>query len=148
MNFFSRGRLINPTSNPGGVSAWLIILLLSLSSCVYVPVVDEPDAASSGCKTYTKSMSLNAIEMQGNIVQQPGCNSGECAATALAAVVVVTAGSAIISGSIVLTGNTLHWLEYQGTCSDGYLNKTKQLFLDSISFGKSKAAAPTSEKPK
>lgn len=148
MSFFSRDGLVHIIAKPGGISAWLIMLSLGLSSCVYVPVVDEPDAASSSCKTYTKSMSLNAIEMRGNIVQQPGCNNGECAATALAAVVVVTAGSAIISGSIVLTGNTLHWLEYQGTCSDGYLNKTKQLFLDSIGFGKSKAAAATSAQQK
>jgi hypothetical protein len=111
---------------------------LILSACVYVPVVDEPDASAS-CKTYTKTMSLNTIEMQGNIVQ-PGCNTGDCAATLLAAVVVVSAGSAIISGSIVVTGNTLHWLEYQGTCSDGYLGKAKQLFLDSIGKGKSKSA--------
>ena len=108
-----------------------ISLALMMSACVYVPVVDEHSADSSNCKTFTKSMSLNAIEMQGNIA--PECRTGECAATALAAVVVVSAGSALISGSIVLTGNTIHWLEYQGTCSDGYLNKTKQLFLDSLS---------------
>ena len=82
-------------------------------------------------------MSLTAVEMQGNIVVQPGCNRGDCAAAALASVVVVTAGSAIISGSIVLTGNTIHWLEYQGRCSDGYLAKTKQLFLDTVGLSNS-----------
>ena len=107
-------------------------LALTLSSCVYVPVIDEPDAASASCKTYTKSMSLDTIEIHGNITAQSGCNRGDCAAVALASVVVVTAGSALISGSIVLTGNTLHWLEYQGTCSDGYLSKAKKLFLASI----------------
>ena len=112
-------------------------IILSLSACVYVPVVDEPDASSDSCKTYTKSMSLTAVEMQGNIVVQPGCNRGDCAAAALASVVVVTAGSAIISGSIVLTGNTIHWLEYQGRCSDGYLAKTKQLFLDTVGLSNS-----------
>ncbi len=112
-------------------------LILTLSACVYVPVVDEPDAASASCKTYTKSMSLETIELHGNIANQPGCNRGDCAATALASVVVITAGSALISGSIVLTGNTLHWLEYQGTCSDGYLSKVKRLFLASIGQSKS-----------
>ena len=103
-------------------------LALALSACVYVPVVDQHDASASDCKTFTKSMSLDAIEVQGNMSH--GCHNGDCAAL-LAGAAVVTAGSVIISGSIVLTGNTIHWLEYQGTCSDGYLNKTKLLFVDS-----------------
>jgi hypothetical protein len=117
--------------------AVVLSIALVISACIYVPVVDEHDTDSASCKTYTKSMTLETIELQGNIAQ-PGCRTGDCAAAALAGVVVVTAGSAIISGSIVLTGNTIHWLEYQGTCSDGYLGKVKKLFLDSI--GKSKSA--------
>ena len=105
-------------------------LALTLSACVYVPVVNEPDAAAASCKTFTKSMSLDAIEVQENM-SHGGCHNGDCAAP-LAGAAVVTAGSVIISGSIVLTGNTIHWLEYQGTCSDGYLSKTKQLFVDSV----------------
>ena len=58
-----------------------------------------------------------------------GCNDNEC----IAALLAVFAGSAIISGSIVVTNNTVHWLEYQGTCSYSYLNIVKQRFLDSIS---------------
>lgn len=116
---------------------WIIYgLTLALSACVYVPVVDEQDAASSSCKTYTKSMSLESIQLQGNIAENGCLNNRDCAVGALAGVIVVTAGSAIISGSIVVTGNTLHWLEYQGTCSDGYLNKAKQSFLATIGMSK------------
>ena len=107
----------------------VILFALALPACVYVPVVDEHETASSNCKTFTQSMSLDAFEVQGNMSH--GCHNGDCAAL-LAGAAVVTAGSVIISGSIVLTGNTIHWLEYQGTCSDGYLSKTKQLFLNSI----------------
>jgi hypothetical protein len=117
--------------------AVFLTIIPVLSACIYVPVVDEQEAATASCKTYTKSMNLEAIELQGNIAHQ-GCRTGDCLAGALAGVVVVTAGSAIISGSIVLTGNTIHWLEYQGTCSDGYLGRVKRLFLESI--GKSKSA--------
>ena len=117
------------------ISLWLksccaCVAALALSSCVYVPVVDEPDTTAS-CKTYTKTMSLETVEIHENIFVQPGCDK-DCAAAALGSVIVVTAGSALISGSIVLTGNTIHWLEYHGTCSDGYLSKAKQLFLASI----------------
>lgn len=117
-------------------------LLLALSACVYVPVVDR-QSESPNCKTFTQSMSLDKIEMQRNIGY--GCHEGGCLAALLATATVVSAGSAVISGSIVLTGNTLHWLEYQGTCSDGYLSKTKQLFLDSI--GKLKPTPAAAQQP-
>lgn len=123
---------------------WLIFgMALVLSACVYVPVVDENEGASSSCKTYTKSMSLETVELQGNIAAGGCSNNRDCAVEALAGVVVVTAGSAIISGTIVITGNTLHWLEYQGTCSDGYLSKAKQLFLASIGVAKQSEASNT-----
>lgn len=101
----------------------LLSLALALSACVVVPKVDPDEANSSGCKTYTRSMKLDVV-----VTNPGGCGDEYC----LAAYLAVFAGSAIISGSIVLTGNTVHWLEYQGTCSDSYLNVTKQRFLDSI----------------
>jgi len=106
------------------------IFAFTLSACVFVPVVDRYDDKNYSCQTFTKSMSLDTLEVHANIVH--GCNNQQCLVAALAAATVVSAGSAIISGSIVLTGNTVHWLEYQGTCSDGYLNVTRQLFLDSL----------------
>lgn len=120
----------------------IILLAFALPACVYVPVVDESNESASSCQTITKHMSMqNLLEMESHGNQSRsnsipiniggGCTS-ECAAAILAAVVVVSAGSAIISGSIVLTGNTVHWLEYQGTCSDGYLNSTKRLFLETL----------------
>jgi len=120
----------------------ILFLAISLSACIYVPVVDESKESPAACETFTKHMSMQnlfeteARDTQGRSNNIPiniggGCNS-ECAAAILAAVVVVSAGSAVISGSIVLTGNTVHWLEYQGTCSDGYLNSTKRLFLETF----------------
>jgi hypothetical protein len=124
----------------------ITFLALSLSACIYVPVVDESKESPAACETFTKHMSMQnlrdmeARDTRGRSIDIPiniggGCNS-ECAAAILAAVVVVSAGSAIISGSIVLTGNTVHWLEYQGTCSDGYLSSTKRSFLEAIDKAK------------
>ena len=98
-----------------------IFFFFALSACVFVPVVDRYEDASS-CKTYTKSMSLKANQMNG------ACKDNGC----LGGVLLLSAGSVLISGSIVLIGNTVHWLEYQGLCSDGYLNVTKQLFIESV----------------
>ncbi len=104
-----------------------------LSGCVYVPVVQEPSNIEAGCHTITKDLSLETIELQGAERNQ-GCNqNAECLNALLASATVLAAGSAIISGSIVLTGKAIHWLEYQGTCSDGYLNRTKRVFLESFS---------------
>jgi hypothetical protein len=102
-----------------------LVLASSLSACV-VPVMDKDAVASSSCQTTTHSMSLQMSD--GNTFLHGGCHDQVCMAAALT----VFAGSAIISGSIVLTGNTIHWLEYQGTCSDGYLNTARQLFLKSV----------------
>ncbi len=106
-----RARLILPA----------FVLACALSACIAVPVVDnEPNTAS--CKTVTRSMSLKTVQVGAN------CHDEYC----LAAVLTISAGSVLISGSIVLTGNTVHWLEYQGTCSDGYLNTIRQQFLKTI----------------
>lgn len=50
----------------------------------------------------------------------------------VAVIVAVSAGSLLVSGSIVVANNTVHWLEYQGTCSEGYLNKARLAFLDTF----------------
>ena len=102
----------------------IISAAFTLSACV-VPVMDKIEATPSTCKTTTQSMSLKMANE--NVFVHGNCDQA-CLAAALA----VFAGSAIVSGSIVLTNNTVHWLEYQGTCDDSFLNTTKQRFLDSF----------------
>ncbi|HAF44950.1 MAG: hypothetical protein A2100_01415 [Sideroxydans sp. GWF2_59_14] len=100
-----------------------VSLALALSACVVVPVEDE--VAASSCDTYTKSMTLKTVTANGGGLH---CRDEAC----LAVILAVSAGSLIVSGSIVLTNNTVHWLEYQGSCDDSFLNTTKQRFLDSL----------------
>jgi hypothetical protein len=103
-----------------------------LSGCMVVPEANY-DEASLRCNTYTHSMTLRTVEMKRGEVY---CNDEAC----LAMILAVSAGSVIVSGSIVLTNNTLHWLEYQGTCSDGYLKTATQKLLDSLDNPKPIAA--------
>jgi hypothetical protein len=104
-----------------------ISLALALSGCIVVPA--ENKVAMPSCKTYTKSMKLDAVDLTPRYAGGgAGCGDKNC----LAATLAILAGSAIVSGSIVLANNTAHWLEYQGTCSDSYLNTAKQRFLDSF----------------
>lgn len=113
------------------------ILAMILPACIYVPVSNN-DAESATCKTFTHSMSLDKIDIgspPSPIFASGSCSGSPCAAFVagqLAVVAAVSAGSVIISGSIAVTDNTIHWLEYQGTCSDGYLSRAKNKFLNSI----------------
>jgi hypothetical protein len=121
--------------------AYVVIIL---SGCVYLPKTNDNVASINACKTFTKSMSLEKIELKKSTSESDnssshnspslGCGGGDACAKAVAViaagVIIVAAGSAIISGSIVVVNNTAHWMEYQGTCSDGYLNQSKQWFLE------------------
>lgn len=40
----------------------------------------------------------------------------------------VPAASLVVSGSVVLAGNTLHWMEYHGRCEQGLVNKALSQF--------------------
>lgn len=67
----------------------------------------------------TRSLDLDYIEFKGQ-----DCSGGnkEAAAVCFAALgIVIPVGSLVASGSIVLVGNTMHWLEYHGTCDEGML---------------------------
>ena len=97
---------------------------VALAGCMVVPKADYDDASLS-CNTYTHSMTLQTVEMRGGNMY---CNDEAC----LALILAVSAGSVVVSGSIVLTNNTIHWLEYQGTCNDGYLKTATRKFLDTL----------------
>jgi hypothetical protein len=98
-----------------------------LPACMVVPAIDTDTPVS--CDTHTRSMTLKTIEFDHGQVR---CNDEAC----LAVILAVSAGSVVVSGSIVLTNNTIHWLEYQGTCSNGYLNAAKRRFLESFDNAK------------
>ena len=42
--------------------------------------------------------------------------------------VVIPAGSLVVSGSVVLVGNTLRWVEYHGSCDEGAIGQTLSRF--------------------
>lgn len=91
-----------------------IILILLLSSCTYIPVT--VDNKKDQCEMVSKKFELSVTDIKGI-----RCHGGE---DCLLMLVTVPLGSLIISGSIVLIGNTIHWLEYQSTCDEGFLRKS------------------------
>lgn len=80
-----------------------------LSSCVVVPRTIE--VYDPECRVVARHMDLQAVQI-GYISH---CANEGCAALIVAAAATATA-TAIISGSIVVIGNTVYWFEKQGRC--------------------------------
>ncbi len=92
-------------------------LLISLvSGCAFYPKAQQADL-DNGCDLYFKKLTMDVTSSR--IQCQGGGNS---AGTCIVLAGVVAGGTAVVSGSIVLVGNTLHWLEKQGKCDDSFLN--------------------------
>jgi len=84
---------------------------LLASGCVFYPkTVESYDPV---CEIRTRQMVLKSEVVDGLC---SASSHQDAAAACLVAVVGVTAGSAVISGSIVAVGNTVYWLEKRGKC--------------------------------
>ena len=90
----------------------IVALSFFISGCVFYPrAVEYYDAQ---CEIRYRTLVLETETMKescsgpsSNDPQGHGC---------LALVVAMSAGSAIVSGSIVVAGNTIYWLEKEGKC--------------------------------
>lgn len=83
-----------------------------LQGCVYIP--ETTTWYDEQCRIYSKHMTLKAHQM-GTI---GNCMHRDCVGI-LAILGAVGAVSAVVSGSIVVVGNTVYWLEKQGKCLVG-----------------------------
>jgi len=105
------------------------VILIFLSSCAVVPKTAD-DADNSRCNLATKKMSLDVVGAKG------GCPSGGGGAGVIVCLTAagVFAITGIISSSLVIAGNTIHWIEKQGKCEDSFMNtyilKHNQELLD------------------
>lgn len=89
-----------------------VLLSLLLQACVLVPrTVEVYDA---DCKVMSRHMDLAPVQ----IASIQGCSNSGCAVL-LAAAGATAAASAVVSGSIVIVGNAVYWLEKQGRCQRG-----------------------------
>jgi hypothetical protein len=87
----------------------VIAAALALQACVFLPRTAE--VYDADCQIAARHMVLQPVQ----IASISGCNNQGCAVL-LAASGVTAAASAIISGSIVVAGNAVYWLEKQGRC--------------------------------
>ena len=84
-----------------------------LQGCIVVPqtVPQSTIAYDEECKVLAKQWTLKSVE----IGRFGGCSQRDCIYL-LMGMGIVAASSLVVSGSIVVIGNTVHWLEKQGKC--------------------------------
>ena len=94
----------------------LTLILLTITcvcSCAYVPSSSGQQDLYNECDMTTKKLSIKKI---GN---GDFCLKGAKLNELVGCLVVggfVASTSAVVSGSIVIVGNTIHWMEYQAKC--------------------------------
>lgn len=85
-------------------------LALLLAACVVVPRTESVYDAQ--CQLQRRQMVLDVHQ----VAAFGGCANEGCVALLVAAGV-VTAASAVVSGSIAVVGNMAYWLERRGQCN-------------------------------
>ena len=91
----------------------VLILTLNLAACLFVP--ETKTIKNNDCQLVTKKWSLEFKKAD---------ISGRVDGEILVAIGAVAVGSLVVSGSVVVVGNTIHWLEQQGFCDDSITQKT------------------------
>ena len=125
------------------LSLLIVLTLLNfLLACTFLPGVQEDQPyVSRQCELVTRQLDLNTYlgsekvdlfddskkskEKQNNKKSSSGnVDFGSKGGEALLAVIVAWAGvTLVVSGSMVVTGNILHWSEYQGRCDESELRQ-------------------------
>ena len=82
-----------------------------LSSCMMLPVIDH--SLPIPCPMVTRQLTLTVVEVQGVY----RCHRAEDCVANLVLGSAVFAASALVSGSVAIVGNTLHWMERNGRCT-------------------------------
>lgn len=93
---------------------------LLCTSCSVVPVEKSHSAEDIACGVSTHEYDLKMVQM-GNV--SASCDSPECILSIGLFAAAWTGFTAIVSGSIVVIGNTVHWLEQQGPCDNDKLEQ-------------------------
>ena len=99
----------------------VLILTLNLAACLFVP--ETKAIKNNDCQLVTKKWSLEFKKAD---------ISGRVDGEILVAIGAVAVGSLVVSGSVVVVGNTIHWLEQQGLCDDSITQKTDEGFVSGL----------------
>ena len=103
----------------------ILLTTLWLTGCTFLPE-SQPNPQQK-CNLFFPELKLKLNTQAYQPMTSPCVGEGDAMLVCLALMgVVIPAGSLVVSGSIVLSSNTLRWLEYQGHCDDGVIQKALQ----------------------
>ncbi|MGB0941193.1 MAG: hypothetical protein ACPGUE_02270 [Marinomonas sp.] len=132
MQSSKQGRLSKPVWNKNVIGRSLVYMTLIsfLSGCIMVPKTHEFQEPK--CELITKELTVGLKELDfSNRKMNPVGFIG--LPFALAA---LFTASVVVSGSIVVAGNSIHWIEQEGICDDGKIrNAVADLSGSLVSMG-------------
>ncbi len=109
--------------------------ILAVCCGCFEPKALDPDPMSS-CHLVTRQYSLVFSDEDGEQVINDtiqGCQDPRCVlVTPLVLGVAMPAGSFVVSGSIVVVGNTVHWIEEQGRCDESVTHRAVRHFRSGL----------------
>lgn len=105
----THGRSLPARRGTGQQPVPALAVALLLAGCVVVP--REAQVYDERCRSYVRQVVLEA-EVIGSFGH---CHNEGCLAM-LAAAGIVTGVSAVVSGSVAIVGNVVHWIERRGQC--------------------------------
>jgi energy-converting hydrogenase Eha subunit G len=94
-----------------------ILMLALLQACVAYPKKVK-DIDDKRCEIVSRSLQLKVNDNGLKLLT----GSGDTAGALLLAGIVLSVSS-VVSGSVVIISNTIHFLEKQGRCDDSFLNQ-------------------------
>ena len=120
---------------------YIVILSFICGSCLVLPKTETTSVRN--CELVTKKWTLeihnigvnNECRGCGDIVRgilECGGEVEECVAMAA----MVSVGWTVIAGSVVVVGNTIHWLEKQGSCDESIVKRSiNKLYSSTAELG-------------
>lgn len=93
---------------PRAITA-IVTATVLLAGCIFLPQTSS--VYNAECEIYERKMTLEAHQ----VGALGGCHNEGCVALLVVAGV-VSATTAVVSGSVVVVGNVVYWLEEKGQC--------------------------------
>ncbi len=104
--------------------AAIIISVFYLAGCVYYPKVNKMQKAK--CELVTKKLKIDKTTLD------PAISSPSDLFGFLIVGGLIAATTIAVSGSIMIAGNTIHWIEQEGTCDGGIIKNAIGNLSDSL----------------
>jgi hypothetical protein len=119
----------------------LIVLLAFLTVGCFSPAIIMEN--NVGCQLVTKKLELIVSEegtqtlinasLEG-LLDSSNCHTPECLLLVPLGVLAISVTSMIVSGSIVVAGNSIHWVEKQGKCENSFTQTVVNNLVKSIQY--------------